>query len=102
MEKEKHHHVLKDEMTHLVESAELAEKQKNLWQESVQIAQKNYENTLLKYEAGRTALFEVEIMRDKWRDAQNQYLSQEILFYNTLANVELHAGLLGEKWLSSY
>lgn len=101
LEQMNHRRKLDNNITYLLESTELSDSQRELSKDTLEMAQRNYQNALLKYEAGRTSLFEVDMMRDKWRDAQNHFLAQEILFYNNLANLELHSGLLGKKWLNS-
>ncbi len=84
----------------LLEKVELKKQQVTLSTQQLSLAQKNYDDALLKLEAGRTSMFEVASLREKLHDAQLQVTSAEIAYLDILANVEFSAGLLTRKWLT--
>ncbi len=79
---------------------ELKKQQLALSTQQLRLAQKNYDDALMKLEAGRTSMFEVASLREKLHDAQMQVKSAEIAYLDILANVEFSAGVLTRKWLA--
>lgn len=84
----------------LTEQITLQKQQEQLSLEAMNLAQKNYDDALLKLEAGRAPIFEVVLMQEKLYDAQMQYNRSLIAYLDVIASVEYNAGLLTKKWLN--
>lgn len=84
----------------LLEQISLQKRQEQLSANAVMLAQKNYDDALLKLEAGRTSMFEVSMLQERLHDAQMQYNVTLIAYLDMMANLEYNAGLLTKKWLT--
>lgn len=84
----------------LFEQKILQKQQAELSHQQLILAQKNYDDALMKLEMGRTSMFEVLSLREKLHDAQMQENATKIAYLDILANMDFSAGLLTATWLS--
>ncbi len=84
----------------LLEQMALQNRQEQLAANAVTLAQKNYDDALLKLEAGRTSMFELVTLQERLHDAQMQYNTTLITYLDVMANLEYNAGLLAKKWIA--
>ncbi|MCS5712116.1 TolC family protein [Candidatus Berkiella aquae] len=97
-----HHHLrMKNFATSLLEQIQVKKRQLQLAQESLKLAQKNYNDTLLKLEVGRSSLFEMVNQQERLLRAQMAKNANQIAYYNSVANLELNAGRLAKNWLGT-
>lgn len=103
LECEWHHHQLriKNFATNLYEQSEVRKKQLQLAEESLQLAQSNYEDSLAKLEAGRSSLFELISYQERLLNAQMAKNANQIAYFNSLANLELNKGTLSHQWVGT-
>lgn len=87
--------------TSLLEQSQVKKKQLLLATESLKLAKNNYEDTLVKLEAGRSSLFELVSQQERLLNAQMAKSANQIAYYNSVANVELSAGTLGATWVGT-
>jgi outer membrane protein TolC len=99
IEEQFHRQQLDNYIQSLLEQVTLKKQQATLALESVMLAQKNYDDAVMKQEAGRTSMFEVVALGERLQDAQLNYNTNQIAYLDILANIDLSAGLLCEKWL---
>jgi len=99
LEFQRHQKQLKHFANNLIDTMTLKNQQLELSRDAFELAQKNHDNALKKLEAGRTSVFEVVLIREKLHEAQKNYHANLIGFYDALANIELNAGQLSDKWL---
>jgi len=96
-----HQQALLEYINGLLEQRSLKKEQINLSVESVTLAAQNYENAVLKLEAGRTSLFEVMQLREHLQDAELKCNMAKIAYLDLQTQLELNAGLLEKKWLTT-
>lgn len=97
-----HHQLqLKNFASSLLEQMQVKKHQLLLANESLALAQKNYDDALLKLEAGRSSMFEMMGQQERLLRAQMAKNANQIAYYDTVANIELNAGMLAQKWLDT-
>lgn len=100
LESRNHAKSLQNLVVGLLEKAQLKKQQVALTRQALVLAQKNYDEAMMKLDAGRATLFEVVTLREKLHDAQMSQQATEISYLDIIANIELTAGLLAKKWLN--
>ncbi|MBS0285763.1 MAG: TolC family protein [Proteobacteria bacterium] len=95
-----HQRILVTHTTGLLEKLELQKQQLTLSRQQLSLAQKNYDDALMKLEAGRTSMFEVTSLREKLHDMQISHNSTKIAYLDIIAQVDFSTGVLPQKWLS--
>ncbi len=95
-----HQRYLISHTTGLLEKLELQKQQLMLSNQQLSLAQKNYDDALMKLEAGRTSMFEVTSLREKLHDVQIKFNSAQITYLDIIAQVDFCTGLLAQKWLT--
>jgi outer membrane protein TolC len=100
LECERHYHQLriKNFATNLYEQTEVKKRQLQLAEESLQLAQRNYEDSLAKLEAGRSSLFELISYQERLLNAQMTKNANQIAYFNSIANLDLNKGTLSHQW----
>ncbi len=97
-----HHQLqLKNFANNLLDQMQVKKHQLQLANESLALAQKNYDDALLKLEAGRSSMFEMIGQQERLLRAQMAKNANQIAYYDTVANIELNAGMLAQKWLDT-
>lgn len=94
-----HHKQLISYIEGLIEQRQLQQQQTQLSHQQLSLAQKNYDDALMKLEMGRTTMFEVLSLREKLQDLQMQENAAKIAYLDVEANMEFSAGILAKKWL---
>ncbi len=90
---------LEDNAQQLLDQVEVKKQQYRLSQVSLKLSEQQYESALLKLEADRVALFEVDVLREKFYEAQIAFDAAKISYFNTMANRDLSLGVLTKRWL---
>lgn len=103
IEYELHYHQLriKNFALSLMEQIDVKKRQSELAKESLQLAKQNYEDALEKLEAGRSSLFELVNYQERLLNAQMASMTNQIAYYDSVANLELNRGSLSAKWIGT-